>query len=135
MTTLKAHNNLRVQAVLVKFCNGCNQDKDILEFENRGGARSSHPRSKCKTCRYEQRDKINKQKQRYVNTYKLEKGCNRCGYDNCSAALEFHHPNDDKWASGKRAVNVTWSYDRINAEIAKCEVLCSNCHREHHYNN
>jgi hypothetical protein len=127
------HNNLRVLAVLVKFCNGCSSYKSLELFGSRGAIRSSHSRSKCKDCRYKQRDKVNQEKQAYVNNYKLEKGCNRCGYNTCSAALEFHHPNDDKWQKGKRAVNATWGYDRINAEIIKCEVLCANCHREHHF--
>ena len=81
------------------------------------------------------RNSLNKEKQDYVNKYKIEKGCECCGYNKCSAALEFHHPNDDKWEKGKRAINVTWSYNRINDEINKCKVLCANCHREYHYEN
>lgn len=128
---------LLVRVVLVKFkvCHKCNQTKPIESFGNRGGERSHHSRSQCKDCRYMIRDKLNKEKQTYVNNYKLNKGCNRCGYNKCSAALEFHHVNDDKWAKGSRAINISWGYKRINAEINKCEVLCANCHREHHYEN
>jgi 5-methylcytosine-specific restriction endonuclease McrA len=57
--------------------------------------------------------------------------CSRCGYNKCLAALEFHHINDDK------KQNVSWlvmnrGIDTIKKEIAKCILLCANCHREIH---
>lgn len=56
--------------------------------------------------------------------------CERCGYDRCSAAIEFHHrdPSAKLFGvlTGARSMR-----DRI-AEAAKCDLLCSNCHREAH---
>lgn len=58
--------------------------------------------------------------------------CESCGYDKCTAALEFHHrdPNqkDFQVSSGR-----TISWDRARLELDKCVLLCSNCHREEHY--
>lgn len=58
--------------------------------------------------------------------------CNRCGYDKCLAAMDFHHvvPSDKSFAIGETVRK--WS--DIEAELKKCDLLCSNCHREHHYN-
>ena len=44
------------------------------------------------------------------------------------ACLDFHHPNKDK----ERNIAETSSYDLIQKEIAKCVVLCANCHRKVH---
>jgi DNA-binding CsgD family transcriptional regulator len=58
--------------------------------------------------------------------------CNRCGYNKCIDALEFHHldPNEkDFTISGK-----SWSFERLREEVDKCILVCSNCHKEIHYN-
>jgi DNA-binding CsgD family transcriptional regulator len=58
--------------------------------------------------------------------------CEKCGYDKCTDALEFHHldPNEkDFTISGK-----SWSFDRLKKEVEKCILVCSNCHKEIHYN-
>jgi hypothetical protein len=47
--------------------------------------------------------------------------------------LEFHHSDPlDKNAEMKVLVNNKWS--DIEAELEKCVLLCSNCHREEHWN-
>lgn len=66
-----------------------------------------------------------------VQDYKYSKGCERCGYNACVAALDLHHRNPRlktfELSDGKdRSVSV------ILAELAKCDVLCANCHREEH---
>lgn len=58
-------------------------------------------------------------------------GCSRCGYNKYYGALEFHHTNPDEkehsWSSLRRM-----SWGRVIDELEKCELLCANCHREHH---
>ena len=63
-----------------------------------------------------------------LRAYKLEKGCIDCGYKAHSAALDFDHlPGSNKeFGIGKA---VAWSDKRVWAEVAKCEVVCANCHR------
>lgn len=56
--------------------------------------------------------------------------CQRCGYDKCLAALEFHHSQGDKLFG--LAKGHTRSWERVKAELDKCECLCANCHREVH---
>lgn len=61
--------------------------------------------------------------------------CNRCGYDKSIAALEFHHkdPNDKDFLIGYSAKMKLERYKEIRNEALKCELLCSNCHREEHF--
>lgn len=58
--------------------------------------------------------------------------CEKCGYCKCSAALEFHHknPEEKEFAIGKTR---SQSRKRIQPELDKCMLLCSNCHKEIHY--
>lgn len=62
---------------------------------------------------------------------KLESGCMNCGYDEHPSALEFHHrnPKEKKFTVSKK-LSKSMSDSETIAEIEKCVVLCSNCHRE-----
>jgi nucleoside 2-deoxyribosyltransferase len=65
--------------------------------------------------------------------YKRSLGCKICGYNKCGAALEFHHRDPElKTAQIGRYLWVIHTPEAL-AEIAKCDLLCSNCHREHHW--
>lgn len=59
--------------------------------------------------------------------------CQRCGYDKCLEALEFHHrnPKDKKFALSREYLWKT-SWDKILEEVDKCDLMCANCHRETH---
>ena len=57
--------------------------------------------------------------------------CERCGYKKCIDALDFHHrdPSEkDFTIAGK-----SWSFERLKKEADKCILVCSNCHREIHF--
>jgi 5-methylcytosine-specific restriction endonuclease McrA len=58
--------------------------------------------------------------------------CQRCGYDRCMEALEFHHLTSTKKDFGISSKGYTRSWDKIRAELEKCLLLCANCHREVH---
>lgn len=47
--------------------------------------------------------------------------------------LEFHHVESDlKEANIFNMVRAGVSFAKVQREIAKCVILCSNCHRELH---
>ncbi|MBC8104509.1 MAG: HNH endonuclease [Cytophagales bacterium] len=56
--------------------------------------------------------------------------CLRCGYDRCTAALEFHHrePKEKLFNLGKDNLLKRW--EAVVAEAKKCDLVCANCHRE-----
>jgi hypothetical protein len=60
-----------------------------------------------------------------------EYACMCCGYNKCAAALDFHHLNPDTKDRGI-AVMKNYSEKRLRLEIAKCILVCANCHREIH---
>jgi 5-methylcytosine-specific restriction endonuclease McrA len=55
-----------------------------------------------------------------------------CGYDKNPNAMDFHHRNPKEKDIGiSRLVMSKW--ERVKHELNKCDLLCSNCHRELHY--
>jgi len=63
-----------------------------------------------------------------VNSIKLAQGCALCGYNEHPEALDFDHlnPSEKRLGIGSAKTN---NLQKLLAEIAKCRVLCSNCHR------
>lgn len=80
-------------------------------------------------------NKFRKSKEIFVE-YKGNK-CNKCGYNKCLAALTFHHldKNEKDFDIGSICVRID-SLNNLNEslikELDKCELLCTNCHRELH---
>ncbi len=68
----------------------------------------------------------------FINEYKVQTGCGRCGYNKHACALDFHH-TETKRENVARLAKSCLSLDSLKEEIRKCIVLCSNCHREEHY--
>lgn len=55
--------------------------------------------------------------------------CCLCGYSKYPGALELHHVRGKK-EFGISDKGYTRSWAKIRMEIAKCILLCANCHRE-----
>jgi hypothetical protein len=110
-----------------RYCPRCEQSKDTVLFYTRRGNNAS---SYCIDCVCESA----KQRQRSLKVKCVEyKGgkCQRCGYNKCIWALEFHHRDRTKKAFG--IANRIKSFDKnpaVKEELDKCDMLCANCHRE-----
>jgi hypothetical protein len=60
--------------------------------------------------------------------------CENCNLkiEDCHySVFDFHHLNPKEKDISFRGVK-SWHWDRIKAEIDKCKLLCSNCHRMEH---
>lgn len=69
----------------------------------------------------------------WFNQYKSSLACTTCG-ENHPATFDFHHLDPKEKDDGVATlVRNALGKDRILAEIAKCKVLCANCHRKLHY--
>lgn len=90
--------------------------------------------NKNKTKRRLQIDKRKAEIYQWFEEYRISIFCVECG-ESHPACLDFHHLDaSEKDLEVPLAVRRGWSKERILKEIAKCVVLCSNCHRKIHYN-
>lgn len=62
---------------------------------------------------------------------KLGGKCSQCGYATNLAALAFHHQSGKEFKLDVRSLS-NRKIDPIINEIAKCKLLCHNCHAEIH---
>jgi len=64
----------------------------------------------------------------FVTELKMTLGCSDCGYKEHPAALDFDHlPGHVKRRDISRLLRM--HRNTLVVELAKCEVVCSNCHR------
>jgi hypothetical protein len=56
--------------------------------------------------------------------------CGLCGYDQYPGALHFHHLEPSTKSFSISREGVTRSFAELEAEAAKCVLLCANCHAE-----
>jgi len=56
--------------------------------------------------------------------------CEKCGYNKCIGALEFHHVNPDE--KDFAISSKSYSFERLKKEADKCLLVCANCHTEIH---
>ena len=83
--------------------------------------------------------------QRVLKRFKLKCGCVKCGYNDNPQSLLFNHvdPTQKSFLIAQRAhymtyKNTTKSKKLLKQELAKCEIVCGNCHliltfEEKHY--
>ena len=135
-----------------KFCSKCREEKSVEQFAIRG-RRTLRPSSYCKPCQREyskahyKRSADTKGKRRRssasgrarilqnaerVRSFLRAHPCVDCGEaDIC--VLEFDHVRGVKVANISYLIGRGFSWERIQREIAKCEIRCANCHRRRTY--
>ena len=95
----------------------------------RPGSGPARGRYRCKRCRVEA---VNARRRRVKQILVEEAGgaCQLCGYERYAGALQFHHidPAEKTFALSSRGV--ARSLAKARAEVAKCVLLCANCHAE-----
>lgn len=67
-------------------------------------------------------------RQAYIHSFK-ERPCADCGVQYPTGVMDFDHARGKKCFTIAEATNRGVSIARLNAEIQKCDVVCSNCHR------
>lgn len=72
--------------------------------------------------------KKHKERIAYITKYKESLGCQKCGNKNLKGPqLDFHHRHGEI-----KKFNISncssYSIEKLNNEIKKCDVVCKNCH-------
>ena len=128
-----------------RICSKCGVEKDIDEFPLRNQL-TQRRQSYCLDCRSDlgkswygsnkdyQKENARKHTAVYWETireylwnYLLSHPCESCG-ESDPVVLEFHHTGEKSMAVSEMVTRIT-SIDRLEAELRKTQVLCSNCHR------
>lgn len=132
----------------MKVCYKCKVKKSESDFAKHH-KRPDGLNGQCKQCQKEYKDlhyKNNKalyllkakayddKVRKQFDDYKSTLRCIKCGFSHF-AALDFHHrdANEKEFSISEGLLIKGYSLDRLKLEIAKCDVLCANCHRIHHY--
>ena len=112
----------------MKACASCKTEKEYTDF-HKSSSRKDGLYPYCKDCAREYMASSRIVYTKPFFDYKVEKGCESCGYNEHSAALQFDHidPSQKHEAvatmmSKRRPAELVWE------EIKKCRVLCANCH-------
>ncbi len=130
-----------------KICCRCREEKPLTEFV-RNKCKSGGYAGYCKLCKriidniyykdhlarrkqIRSRDKKTREENRkIVKTYLNEHPCTKCGISDFRV-LDFHHRNQSE-KDYDIATMASLSTERLMIEIAKCDILCANCHRIKH---
>jgi len=97
-------------------------------------AQASHYQQNKDRFKQRARDRIERNR-RFVREYKEGCSCEVCGEDRWQV-LDFHHKDEGtKYKGVANLVCNRSSIKKIKAEIAKCMVVCANCHRMIHEGN
>ena len=106
-----------------KQCTACGEEKDREEFQHI--SRTKGWASQCRECANKARRARYRLSADAVSAFKLERGCADCGYNEHPAALQFdHRPGTVKLFDIARHFGRKGMWE----EIAKCDVVCANCH-------
>lgn len=127
-----------------KRCIKCGEEKPLTQFYKRSGAKDGH-RNECSACKragartYRRENyaaiRANVERGRsevraYLRALK-ENPCADCGQTFPHWVMDFHHLRD-KEVMISRLASGGYPMRRVKAEVAKCVLLCSNCHRIRH---
>lgn len=116
-----------------KICTKCGRELPIESFYWRNKAQGRR-RSECKDCHNGYVKQKYQEKRQEISELKLKHKCEKCGYDKCPEALDFHHKDpSQKDERISQMISNKGNISSVYDEIQKCVCLCANCHREFHF--
>ena len=122
-------------------CGKCKQDKQESEFNWRSKTKGTR-QSFCRRCKHnynkehyhnnkiyyeDKRERLRTERRKWYYTWLSDQECVDCGISDLRV-LELDHVRGEKVAAVSSMI-ANRSQKAIEEEIAKCEVVCSNCHK------
>ena len=117
-------------------CKHCDVELTEDNTYKRAGRKANFPVGYYRVCKkcYSQERSRRTTRNRTSIIARMGGKCSKCGYSKCEAALELHHLNPSvKDASTTKHLRHITDEARLSKELAKCVLLCANCHREAHH--
>lgn len=134
----------------MRYCNGCKATLPLEAF-NKNKAKKDGLQTQCRACNnlhsrayYEKNREYHKKAvlarnkayaaelKRIVREAK-DVPCADCGIKYPPYVMDFDHVTGVKLGNISNMVGECVRIEKLTEEIAKCEVVCSNCHRERSY--
>lgn len=127
----------------MKLCGACGKEKDFSEFNKKKNAYQPY----CRLCdnkrsreRYhsnrdghkqkvlERNKRLKEELKKEIREYKESSPCTDCGVYYPWYVMDFDHIKGEKVGNISAMVG-NLSTAKLRAELEKCELVCSNCHR------
>ena len=130
-----------------KKCARCGKRKRMSAFGTRKQKGRTYIRSYCKPCRadyireyrtdpkkmakHKRADARRRQRLVELIRSKKNKPCSDCGGSFNHWQMDFHHRSDEEKLFDLGSVRRDgYGEENVLAEIAKCDLVCANCHRD-----
>ncbi len=129
------------------ICSNCKEEKDISQFNKAKNTKTGY-QSWCRICKNKKEnewyhsseehrkkrkiqtlERIRENKRKIINYF--GGACKDCKQEYHPSVYDLHHRNPEEKDNNFKSM-LHWSWSKIEKEIEKCDLLCSNCHRIRH---
>ena len=129
----------------MKRCIGCNNTLDPSCFYRNNNTKDKLS-TRCKECtrignlaaRHRRQEHYSSvalaRRRERADKYAAWKATQSCKFckENAACCLDLHHLNPQEKEQAIGDIMSTWSWARLTKELAKCIVVCRNCHAKIH---
>lgn len=105
----------------MKTCSICGVVKDRTHFNSK--------RSECRLCSKIRKSIMRQEAREYVVSKKSQP-CQDCGISYHPFVMDFDHRESETKLGNVADMASRYHIDTLKSEIDKCDIVCSNCHRQ-----
>lgn len=112
---------------LCRYCGNLYPESDFGVAKTT--ATKTYRRQKCRYCYRKTKNILKASRRELIEATKVKQGCTRCKIRD-PRVLEFHHLDTTKKIFSIADYYYSqYGINKLELEIAKCVVICANCHR------